>query len=860
MGRFARLAVVGSLVCLAACSAPPLGSDGGAIGLEATGGGAGGAGGGGDGGGGSPGAVSAPVILQQPTDVHVILGATASFSVTVEANPAPTYAWKRGGQTIPGATGAAYVTPASKLSDDGASFTVEVTNTVGTIVSRSASLSVNAPPEPAAPQIDVIGTIAGTSQVSANDPNATQTHTYAVTTAPGHGTATVNESGLVTYVASAGYAGADSLVVTVTDSGTPAQTGTVTIGVAVEPTSPPTLVVTPSSDPIWNGGVLTYEARVSNPNGAPLSNVVLSTVVPHLTTMLGGTITGGGACPAGSGNCGEGSSVTWPRMTLAAGETKTVWFAVQLGNIADGTSLHCETRLAYPGGLLTKALDTTVKSTAGLWVWMAEDRDPVGPGAALTYAVTVGNTAAQAQPTSTGGVLRATVPAGTSFVSATGGGTLVNGKVEWQLGSVAASGSTHVSYTVTVGSTAPSGTVLEAGAEMLDGSSSLARAWVATEVRTPVPLTLTVTPSADPIWNGGVLTYEARVSNVSGAPVNNVVLSTVVPRLTTMLGASITGGGACPASSGNCGEASIVAWSPMSLAAGETKTVWFALQLGNIADGWTIHTETRLAHPTGLLTKAVDTTVKSPAGLWVWMAEDRDPVEPGAALTYAVTVGNTAAQAQPTSAGGVLRATVPAGTSFVSATGGGTLVSGKVEWQLGSVAASNATRLSYTVTVGSTVPGGTVLEAVAEMLDGSLSLARGRVATEVRTPVPLTLTVSATPDPVANGAQLSYQVAVKNVSGAGVSNVVLTTVVPRLTTMLGATITGGGACPVGNGNCGEANIVAWSPISLAAGETKTVAFSLQLGNIANGWIIRGEIRLAHPQGVLSRSLDVVVHN
>jgi uncharacterized repeat protein (TIGR01451 family) len=176
------------------------------------------------------------------------------------------------------------------------------------------------------------------------------------------------------------------------------------------------------------------------------------------------------------------------------------------------------------------------------------------------------------------------------------------------------------------------------------------------------------------------------------------------------------------------------------------------------------------------------------------------------------------------------------------------------------VAASNATRLSYTVTVGSTVPGGTVLEAVAEMLDGSLSLARGRVATEVRTPVPLTLTVSATPDPVANGAQLSYQVAVKNVSGAGVSNVVLTTVVPRLTTMLGATITGGGACPVGNGNCGEANIVAWSPISLAAGETKTVAFSLQLGNIANGWIIRGEIRLAHPQGVLSRSLDVVVHN
>jgi len=69
----------------------------------------------------------------------------------------------------------------------------------------------------------------GISQIRPNDPDAGQTMTFAVATPPVHGTAIVDASGLVTYTPALHFTGSDSLVVTVTDNGTPPLSGTVTI-------------------------------------------------------------------------------------------------------------------------------------------------------------------------------------------------------------------------------------------------------------------------------------------------------------------------------------------------------------------------------------------------------------------------------------------------------------------------------------------------------------------------------------------------------------------------------------------------------------------------------------------------------
>ena len=112
--------------------------------------------GGGGGGGGAepvvppPGA--APTLAAGPADTTVAWGANATFNVTVATGTAPlAYQWRRNGETITGATGASYTTlPTSEL-DNGVRFTVAVSNSVGSVVSPAATLTVS--PRPQAPTI-----------------------------------------------------------------------------------------------------------------------------------------------------------------------------------------------------------------------------------------------------------------------------------------------------------------------------------------------------------------------------------------------------------------------------------------------------------------------------------------------------------------------------------------------------------------------------------------------------------------------------------------------------------------------------------------------------------------------------------
>ena len=99
----------------------------------------------------------------------------------------------------------------------------------------------NQAPAPTAPGISTPQNMPGTSTVSPNDPDAGQIQTFSVSTSPAHGTANVTPSGVVTYIPTTGFSGADSFAVTVTDNGTPPLSGTVTIPVNVLPNRPPVL-------------------------------------------------------------------------------------------------------------------------------------------------------------------------------------------------------------------------------------------------------------------------------------------------------------------------------------------------------------------------------------------------------------------------------------------------------------------------------------------------------------------------------------------------------------------------------------------------------------------------------------------
>lgn len=84
---------------------------------------------------------TAPVILAQPTNTTVIEGETASFSI-VAKNAGVSYAWKRNGTLVPGATSSVITYGPVTLADDQSGFSVVLTNKLGTTNSAVALLTV----------------------------------------------------------------------------------------------------------------------------------------------------------------------------------------------------------------------------------------------------------------------------------------------------------------------------------------------------------------------------------------------------------------------------------------------------------------------------------------------------------------------------------------------------------------------------------------------------------------------------------------------------------------------------------------------------------------------------------------------
>jgi len=104
---------------------------------------------------------SPPSITTQPANVTVTAGQTANFSVAAAGTSPLSYQWQKNGANISGATSSSYTTPATKTSDNGASFVVNVTNPAGSMASGAAILTVNADTTP--PTVSITSPISGST-------------------------------------------------------------------------------------------------------------------------------------------------------------------------------------------------------------------------------------------------------------------------------------------------------------------------------------------------------------------------------------------------------------------------------------------------------------------------------------------------------------------------------------------------------------------------------------------------------------------------------------------------------------------------------------------------------------------------
>jgi hypothetical protein len=100
--------------------------------------------------------MSAPAIAIQPKDVSVKVGENPFFKVTASGNLAMTYQWLRNDMAIPGANDSIYFVAAAKKADSGAAFSCKISNSVGSVYSAAAKLSVAFPPPTVSPDLRTI--------------------------------------------------------------------------------------------------------------------------------------------------------------------------------------------------------------------------------------------------------------------------------------------------------------------------------------------------------------------------------------------------------------------------------------------------------------------------------------------------------------------------------------------------------------------------------------------------------------------------------------------------------------------------------------------------------------------------------
>ena len=89
---------------------------------------------------------AAPTIVSQPTSSTVTSPASAVFGVVATGTAPLAYQWQRNGIAVAGAASATYTTPPTTIFDSGSVFTLVVSNSVGSVASNQALLTVSAAP------------------------------------------------------------------------------------------------------------------------------------------------------------------------------------------------------------------------------------------------------------------------------------------------------------------------------------------------------------------------------------------------------------------------------------------------------------------------------------------------------------------------------------------------------------------------------------------------------------------------------------------------------------------------------------------------------------------------------------------
>jgi len=308
---------------------------------------------------------------------------------------------------------------------------------------------------------------------------------------------------------------------------------------------------------VQKGEIITYTITYANSGTDALLDATLSDVLPTNTTFVS----------ASDGGTFDGSSINWNLGQLAAGSSGTVTSSVRaIDSVVDGDIV---TNVAYLDSSNASPVAATVSvpvlGAASLQISKTANIDLVSPGEQVVYSIDYTNTG---NATATGITIEDAIPALTTFVSASGNGTLTNGVVNWSPADLAPGESASVTLTVAIDATAANNTVINNTASINSSGTSPVSASKAVTVFDPVAaipvLQVDLTPDRPEINAGEEVSYAVDYGNIASADALDLKIVAFLPANVVFVSAST--GGVYQSS----GSAQWISWDMGTLPGGQT--------------------------------------------------------------------------------------------------------------------------------------------------------------------------------------------------------------------------------------------------------------------------------------------------
>ncbi len=552
------------------------------------------------------------------------------------------------------------------------------------------------------------------------------------------------------------------------------------------PSADLSIAITDSPDPVLGGANLVYTIAVANAGPSTATSLVMTDTLPAGVGFVSATGT--------NWSCSQAAGVvTCTRASQATGAGNNITITVT-APLTSGTITNTATIAAAstdPDNTdNTDSEDTTVNANADLSVSITDSPDPVNAAGTLTYTVTVANAG---PATASSLTMTDTLPAGVTFVSATGTGwtcTQAAGVVTCTRATLAIT--TAPAITITVTAPSEGGTITNTATidatnpdpDATDDSDS-----ETTTVTARADLAVTQTDNPDPVIANGTLTYTVSVTNNGPSTAQSVTLTDTLPATATFV--SVNGG-----ATWSCSQAAgVVTCTRATLAPGAAPNITIVVTAP--AQGGTITNTAAIATTTTDPVAANNsdsetTTVTASADLAISQTDNPDPVTASSSLQYIVTVTNNG----PSNAATLtMTDTLPAGVTFVSATGTGWTCSQAAGVVTCTRAALNTGVTAPAITITVTAPAnGTTLTNTAAIAaatgDPNNTNNSSTETTTVTSSANLSITKIDTPDPVTAGANLTYTLTVANAGPSTADTLTMTDTLPPGVTFVSATGTG----------------------------------------------------------------------